>query len=520
MSRVTLISPPGIKTFSSIQMQTPNPPIGTAYIAGVLRRAGVPFTVIDAVGEGIDTITSYARRPDMKVQGLTDEEVVSRIPADTDIIGLTCMFSTLWPIVRDLSEKIRARFPDALMVLGGEHGTAVPEYTLRTSPFQIVALGEGVDSVLEIVKTYRADGLSRAAWANVKGIAFLGDDDALVSTGLAARKIDVDDIPLPDWDSFPIREYIARHQLNGANIGLSMPLLATWGCPFKCTFCSNPAMWTQRWIPRNPKLVVDEMELYVKKYGVTNFDFQDLTAMINRKWIIDFCKELVDRDLNVTWQLPSGTRAEVFDEEVAQRLHRAGLRFLAFAPESGSEEMLELVKKEVDLPEMLKAMEYAIDAGLMLSCFIVIGFPGETKKTLHDTLRLIRRMAVLGVHDVAVTKFVPYPGSQLFRELQAAGKLQLDDAFFTMPMDFYTSKAPSYSEHVSSRYLYLIMLWMFVNFYGISLTIRPWRPITAVISVLKGYEDSRLAKWINDVFVVRPKWNKRLKELASTKAKP
>ena len=128
-----------------------------------------------------------------------------------------------------------------------------------------------------------------------------------------------------------------------------MPILGTRGCPFQCTFCSNPGMWTQRWIARDPVALADEMELYVRKYRVTNFDFQDLTAIVKRQWIVDFCRELIARDLKITWQMPSGTRAEVFDAEVADLLYRSGCRALAFAPESGSPEILKIVRKQVDL---------------------------------------------------------------------------------------------------------------------------------------------------------------------------
>jgi radical SAM superfamily enzyme YgiQ (UPF0313 family) len=506
---VVLIAPPGIKTFSSIQMQTPNPPLGTAYIAGVLKHEGIPYKVIDAVGEGIAQITDYKSRPGMKIQGLTAEQILERIPPEADIIGFSCMFSTLWPITRDLARLVREKFPRALLVLGGEHGTAVAESVLRTSPMDMVVLGEGTETVLDVVAARRADPGSRASWAGIKGIAYLDADGRLRDNGLSPRKRAVDDIPLPDWDSIPIREYIDRHQINGANIGRSMPLLATWGCPYQCTFCSNPGMWTQAWIPRSPKLVADEMELYKNKYGVSNFDFQDLTAMIQRRWIIEFSDELVKRGLNVTWQLPSGTRAEVFDREVASKLYAAGLRLLSFAPESGSPAMLKLVHKQVDLDKMMGSMRIALDVGFKLSCFIVIGFPGETKETLRETMALIRKMAWLGVHDVVVSKFVPYPGSKLFRELQASGRLKLDDDFFIMPMEFYTSKAPSFADGITSRRLYFTMLWMFLNFYVLSFLLRPWRVLEAVVAVATGREETRLAKWANDMLVVRRRWKRQ-----------
>jgi radical SAM superfamily enzyme YgiQ (UPF0313 family) len=288
-----------------------------------------------------------------------------------------------------------------------------------------------------------------------------------------------------------------------------MPLLATRGCPFQCTFCSNPGMWTQRWIPRDPRLVVDEMALYASKYRVTNFDFQDLTSIIKREWIIDFCWELIERDLRITWQMPSGTRADVFDAEVADLLYRSGCRALAFAPESGSPEILKVIKKQVDLDRMLESMRIAVKRGLKLSCFIVIGFPDDTPATLRQTTGLIRKMAWLGVYDVAVSKFVPYPGSELFTRLQTEGKIQLDDDFFVSPMDFYTQKAPSYANAISTRRLYWTMMWMFWNFYVLSFAFRPLRVFrTLAKAVVTGTEDTRYAKWFVDRFYTRRRWRK------------
>jgi radical SAM superfamily enzyme YgiQ (UPF0313 family) len=488
---ITLINPPGIKTFSGLQMHTPNPPLGLAYIAAALEEAGFAHRVIDGTGEALDAVSPYPDRDDFMVQGLTVDEIVHRIDAGTDVVGISCMFSTLWPLTHRVAVAVREKFPQALFVLGGEHGTAVPEHVLATSPFDVVVLGEGEDTFVALLRA-RAAG---RPLDEVTGIAFRRDGQ-VVSTGLSARRRDVDAIPWPAWDEFPIGEYIERHQTNGINLGRSMPMLGTRGCPFQCTFCSNPGMWTQRWIARG-------------KYQVTNFDFQDLTAIVKRQWILDFCRELIRRGLNITWQMPSGTRAEVFDAEVADLLYRSGCRALAFAPESGSPAILKAVKKQVDLDHMLTAMRAAVRRGLKLSCFIVIGFPDDTPATLRHTLSLIRRMAVLGVYDVAVSKFVPYPGSALFRRLQREGKVELDDEFFVSPMDFYTARAPSYADAVSTRRLYWTMLWMFVNFYAISFALRPWRVARALVrAIITGHEETRYTKWFVDVVVTRRRWRR------------
>src|SRR5205085_11391822 len=97
-------------------------------------------------------------------------------------------------------------------------------------------------------------------------------------------------------------------------------MLATRGCPFQCTFCSSPQMWTQVWKARRPAAVADEIESYMRRYGANDFQFQDLTAIVRKDWIVAFCKELLDRKLSITWQLPVGTRSEAIDAEVAQYL--------------------------------------------------------------------------------------------------------------------------------------------------------------------------------------------------------
>src|SRR5438132_10722446 len=164
---ITLINPPGLKSFSGLQMHTPNPPLGLAYIAGAIKDAGFPYAVIDGTGESLNAISPYPARADFMIQGLSFEEIVQRIPNTMRLIGLSCMFSTLWPLTRDLAACIRRCFPDAILVLGGEHGTAVPELVLRSSSFDIVVLGEGEETFVRLAKAISAD----QPWQHLPGIA-------------------------------------------------------------------------------------------------------------------------------------------------------------------------------------------------------------------------------------------------------------------------------------------------------------------------------------------------------------
>ena len=501
---VTLIAPPGLKSLKDLQMHSPNPPLGMAYIAATLKAENINYFTVDATGEGLDQIAPHPSRPDLYYQGLNAAEIVERIPPETNIVGISCMFSTLWPASRDIANAVRKKFPDALFVLGGEHGTAVPENVLKTSDIDVVVLGEGEETFLKVIEAYSV----KQDLSSVQGISMIVNNN-VVHNGLSRRIIAIDDIPTPDWDSIPIEGYISRHQINGVNLGRSMPLLATRGCPYKCSFCSNPGMWTQRYVTRNPIMVVDEIEYLKDKYNVVNFDFQDLTAIVKRAWVIDFSNELIKRNLNITWQMPSGTRSEVFDEEVADLLYRSGCRVLAFAPESGDKDVLAAVYKQVDLDSVIESARIAIRRGINVSLFFVIGFPEDTATSLKHTLKYIRKIAILGVHDISVTKFVPYPGSKLFHELQDSGAIELDDQFFVSAIDFYAKSAPSYSKNVSTQTLFRSMIWMYLNFYIISFLIRPIRVFTVLYNaIVKGREETRYAKWFVDRFVTRRKWQK------------
>ncbi len=115
-------------------------------------------------------------------------------------------------------------------------------------------------------------------------------------------------------------------------------------------------MWTTRYTTRAPALVVDEIEDYVRRYRVENIDFYDLTAIVKRDWILEFCRLLDARGLRITWQLPSGTRSEALDEPVLRAMYRSGCRNVSYAPESGSERTLEAIKKKVKL-DRLEALD-------------------------------------------------------------------------------------------------------------------------------------------------------------------
>ena len=189
-------------------------------------------------------------------------------------------------------------------------------------------------------------------------------------------------------------------------------------------------MWTTRWVARDPIKVVDEIEGYVRQYGATNFPFQDLTAILKRDWIIAFCRALIDRKLNVTWQFPTGTRCEVIDREVARLLKESGMVNLNFAPESGSEETRKVIRKQMRTEPLMKSIEAAVGEGLNVSLFLVLGFPSDTPRSVAENIAFVRQAARLGVDNISVGYYMALPGTELYRQLESQGKIKLDRRYF------------------------------------------------------------------------------------------
>jgi radical SAM superfamily enzyme YgiQ (UPF0313 family) len=277
--------------------------------------------------------SSAARPPAEPIyHGLAIDEIVDRIDPATDAIGISVMFSQQWPHVEELVRAIHARLPDRPIFIGGEHVAGTWEFVLdQCAPVTACAIGEGEDTMVELME-YVA---GRRALADVAGIACRVDGRP-VRTPPRQRIRNLDELPWPAWDLFPVEKYHEGGFTYGVNLGRSMPILATRGCPYQCTFCSSPAMWTTRYYVRDVAEVVDEIASYVERWAVSNVDFYDLTAIIKRDWILQFCAELERRRLTITYQLPSGTRSEALDEEVLAALYGPAAATSATRPESAA----------------------------------------------------------------------------------------------------------------------------------------------------------------------------------------
>ena len=496
--KCTLIRCP--QTFHAYVSAAPAvPPIGLAYVAASLRRAGHGVQIIDTTGEAIDRFVAIDSSGRTLRRGLADEEILERI-GGADVIGFSLMFSQDWPVARRLIGKVRERYPKSILIAGGEHFTAEPVGALQSGAgLDYVLIGEGDRVVCELFDYF--DG--KRPLEDMPGVYFRDPDrqDIRQSSGMA-RIPELDALPWPAWDLVPLENYLADGHGWGVDRGRNMPMNATRGCPYQCTFCSSPTMWTTRWVARDAADVVAEIKHYIAEYRASNFDFQDLTAVIRKSWIVEFCQRLLAEDLHITWQLPSGTRSEALDGDVLRLLVASGCTNITYAPESGNERTLRRIKKKVHRGRIIQSMLSAVKAGCNVKANFIFGFPGETYRDLLGSFGFLARIAVNGVHDVSIAPFRPYPGSELFRELQAKGVIPnpLDDAYYetlataaeNVPGTW--GGAECFSEHLSVTGLTWMRTAAFVWFFLLSWAIRPWRLFHLIRAVWTERQESRFDK--------------------------
>ena len=484
---IALVRGPVVSSRRSINNEA-TPCLAFACLSAVLHKHGWETVWVDAIGEGLDQIHPLPDFPGYVGQGLTLAEAVALIPAGAGIVAFSGMFSSEWPVMRELIRLARRRLPGALFVSGGEHVTALPEYSLRDCPeLDVIVRGEGEGPLLNLVESHAAGH----SFDGIEGLAFRGAAGEFVRGGGVTRIREIDEIPWLRWPDGYLEKFWAAGKSFGAGTARDLPFLASRGCPYRCTFCSSPAMWTTRYSLRAPEDCVAEIRHHVERSRVTCVQFYDLTAMTKRSWIHRFCELLIAEKLDVSWSLPSGTRSEVLDGETLALMKRAGCRYLVYAPESGSTQTLKRIQKQISLPKLEESVREARRLGMSVRTNLIMGFPGETPRQLAQTLRFALRMAVRGVDDIALFLFTPYPGSALFEELLAAGRVRLSDGFLLKQAsaqgDFF-SPVPSYADGIGPRVLAALRLTAMMTLYAVGYSLHPRRFLRTVRNVLWGDE--------------------------------
>ena len=491
--KISLIHPPsliGKNNYSSITQ----PPIGLAYLASYLSRKGHQVQVIDAFGEGLDNSKGWEKNSNFLVRGLPFDDILRRIDKDSQVIGFSIMFTHSWPMVRELVKLTKIKFSNIPLIAGGEHVSGMYQLVLKESPITVCVIGEGEETLSELLDAFE----KKQDFKKIEGLVFKDTNtDEIEKTPCRPRIRDIDSIPWPSWDQIDPMKYLKTKVYIGPTSGRAIPMIASRGCPYQCTFCTSSNMWKNIWKPRNVKDVVDEMQHYTKIYDANEFQLQDLNTVVNKKWIVGLCEEIINRSLNITWQIPVGTSPNVIDKEVSELLKKSGCRYVQLAPESGSERILKLIKKSAKLKDVEKAADCLIKTGIITSAMFIVGFPDETMEDIKKTFSFIRSLARKGIHEIAVSNLVPLPCTEIFEDIQKrTGIVFNDDYCYWMTGATSLSNVKSWNPNISDNKLKRLRIYALLQFYLISYLLHPNRVVTAIKNLVKGKQETKIDRII------------------------
>ena len=279
----------------------------------------------------------------------------------------------------------------------------------------------------------------------------------------------LDELPYPAWDLFPIKSYWKLHYAHGPqSSNRYLPLLTSRGCPYNCRFCVVPTTNQQRWRPRSAINVVDEIEFFVTNYQVKEFHIEDLDPTISDQRIREICTGIIQRKLDIIWKIAAGTKVETIrDESTVDLMARAGCRYISISPETGSADVLKLMNKPFNLDHAVKMVRSMNQMGIKSQACFVLGFPGENEDDLEKTQNMVHDLTRVGVDEIALFIITPVPGSAIFDQLK--GYRSLSEMNFT----------PTWREdfHHLNRFrlnLYIRFLWWKARYHPTKIIRQPF----------------------------------------------
>lgn len=489
MLRIALVVP-----FDPIMPSNPSfatqPPLRLAYLAAVTRQLGHQTTVIDGVGLGYEQRWPFGSG--FVLNGLTFDQIIDRIPQDVDVVGVSMLFTQTYPPIKALIGRIKNNCPQALTVLGGEGVSGIADFMIQDCDVDAIVVGEGENAWAQILeRTSTGQPIDSLFSVVLKNSQERPVHDRIRQAG---PYDDLDALPFPDWSDIPLERYWKHREGAAASShGVYLPVAASRGCPYKCRFCTASTTWgRQRY--RSAENVIAELKTLVQRYGIRSVTFNDLSISTDRTWFQDFVEKMLESELDLEWNVPTGIRAYGLRRDLLQKAADSGLNYVQIAPETGSPKVMEWLKKKLPLEYAEQTAAYSKAIGIPVGAYLIVGTPVEDLDEFLATQRLLRRLAKVGVDEVSVSVLVAHPGSPFFNELKGTGQLVFNDAFFLglSQADFH--RPVSYSPHFSGKKIQVLRLYALAWFYLWSFFYHPGKLVSLVRNIVSNNTNTKLVR--------------------------
>jgi anaerobic magnesium-protoporphyrin IX monomethyl ester cyclase len=391
--RVLLVEPP--KTPWLMMGDVVAPPLGLAQLAGCLEQAGIQVEILDA------------NALDLDLKGL-EGAIVQATP---DLIGMT-VFTPYVPEVARAVVVARQAAPQAAIVLGGPHVTFTAEETLQTMPeVDVVVRGEGDQIIVDLVRALEAgDGLK-----HVPGICFRQDGQVVQTP--APPPLDAAKLPMPAFHLMPMERY------HFASLGGPFAtVIASRGCPFQCTFCSEWPFWRGGWRACDPELVVEQLDVLVNRYGRKNVWFGDDCFNVSGDHMAAICEGILQRGIDVNWYYQGRADLVVKHKELLPLARRAGNRMVQLGIEASNDKQREELNKQLSTESAEEAVRLLRQHDIVCQAMIIVGLPSDSPRIFEEKVHFVNRL------DVDFPVFLIYtlfPGAPDYDKAVAQGSIEL-----------------------------------------------------------------------------------------------
>ena len=390
-------------------------PLGLSYVAAALEQEGYNVEIID-----------------LNVERMNDRALQKKVK-NANIVGITGMITEYREVLK-LVNTVKLCNGDSKVVLGGALATTLPQELLQVSQTDFMVIGEGERTTVNLISAIeRGDSFS-----DVKGIAYK-DGDHIIITEPAEPINNLDTIPFPARHLLHLDQYIKNHfksfgiEIEEFGKIRSTNLITSRGCPYSCTFCFRD-MWGYKWRGRSAANIVAEIELLKEKYNVNGFFFNDDTFVLDRKRVFEFCELLKKERLDIVWYCNG--RVNLMQQELLKAMHDAGCRGIAYGIESGNQQILNSMKKNITLEQVRKVSKWTKETGIFVAGYFMIGMLGETRNTIRETITLAKE---LELDFYAFSIVTPFPGTELYNIAVEKGLVQRMDLMSFKEWDFYVN---------------------------------------------------------------------------------
>ncbi|UCE19456.1 MAG: B12-binding domain-containing radical SAM protein [Gemmatimonadota bacterium] len=382
--RVVLVSPQSEKPFTisyKVRKSKLSPPTGILYLAS-------------AIQDNFETAVIDSQFYDVSSEKIA-ERILSLYP---DVVGLSVNYHFFLRNAKKIAQNVKKIEPNITIVFGGSFATFLADELIKETFIDIVVLKEGEVSFGLCLKRLER----KTSLRDIPGIVFK-ENSRTHRNEFSSYINNLDSVSFPDYSFLENPEqYLAK-------------IVSSRGCNFNCIYCTTPTMW-KKWRARTPSNIIEEIKDKVRRFNIDSFHFADDNFCVDKKRMYEIMHRIEKENLGI--RLGFSSRIELVDDDMLEQCAKANFKTIFFGVESGSERILNHLRRRYSVSDIEKTIDKAIECGILPFVSFMIGMPWETADDIEQTFRLMQRIntPAIGLHV-----FTPYPGTEVYNHPEKYG---------------------------------------------------------------------------------------------------